>query len=107
MPAPSNNKPQQGGLASPYVKRILLVALLMAGGFTLMCFTGWWAVAYSHPQDSWGMLVFRWLFPVIGAAMVGGSFVLLNRPVGNVWEEFEASSDDEDADGIVSNMDGR
>ncbi len=72
-----------------------------------MCFTGWLAVAYSHSQDSWAMLAFRWLFPVAGAIMVVAGFVFLGRPIGNVWEEFEASSDDEDADEIVSNMDGR
>lgn len=53
------------------------------------------------------MLAFRWLFPVAGAIMVVAGFVFLGRPIGNVWEEFEASSDDEDADEIVSNMDGR
>lgn len=72
-----------------------------------MCVTGWLAVAYSHPQDSWAMLALRWVFPVSGAIMVAAGFVFLNRPVGNVWENFEASSDDEDANEIVSNMDGR
>ncbi|WP_239427522.1 hypothetical protein [Acetobacter ascendens] len=105
---PSNSNPhQKSALASPYVRRILLVALLLIGGFTLMCFTGWLAVTHSHVQDSWAMVAFRWLFPVIGAVMVVAGFVFLNRPVGNVWENFEASSDDEDADEIVSNMDGR
>lgn len=106
MPS-NNNPPQQGALASPYVRRVLLVAALWLGGFTLMCVTGWLAVAYSSAQDSWGMLAFRWVFPVIGAVMLVCGIVLLNKPVGNVWENFEASSDDGDADEIVSNMDGR
>ena len=109
MPAPSNSNPdQKNALASPYVRRVLLIALLVGGGFTLMCVTGWLAVAYRHPQDSWAMLALRWVFPVSGAIMVAAGFVFLNRPVAqNVWESFEASSDDEDADEIVSDMDGR
>lgn len=54
------------------------------------------------------MLALRWVFPVSGAIMVAAGFVFLNRPVAqNVWESFEASSDDEDADEIVSDMNGR
>lgn len=53
------------------------------------------------------MLAFRWVFPVMGAVMLVYGIVLLNKPVENVLESFEASSDDGDADAIVSNMDGR
>lgn len=90
--------------SSPYVRRLLWIVGCFAGGFALLCVSGWSLVVNGSTQDSAGVTALRWLPVATGAITVAVGFFLLSLPVPEDPEDFFLA---DDADGELERTDGK
>ncbi|GAN69646.1 hypothetical protein [Acetobacter orleanensis] len=90
--------------SSPYVRRLLWIAGCLAGGFAVLCVSGWSYVVNSSTQDTAWVTALRWLPIMAGVITVGVGFYLLYLPVPEDPEDFFLP---DDADGELERTDGK
>ncbi|MFT9026624.1 hypothetical protein [Acetobacter indonesiensis] len=90
--------------SSVYVRRLVLIAVCLLGGFTLLCISGWSLVMNASPSDTTLVTVLRWMPITLGVVTVLAGFFLLYLPVPADPEDFFLGND---ADSTVQKMDGK
>lgn len=80
---------------SVYTRRLVGVGGCFAGGFTLLCLSGWAMVAHSRPEDTTLVSAMRWLPILVGVAIIGAGFYLLQAPVKQTPVDFFQNSEND------------
>lgn len=60
--------------SSVYVRRLVLIAVCLLGGFTLLCISGWSLVMNASPSDTTLVTVLRWIPITLGVVTVLAGF---------------------------------
>lgn len=79
--------------SSAYTRRLIRVGACLAGGFTLVCVSGWMMVIQTRADDSGLLTLLRWVPVLAGVFIVVLGFYLLQAPIAenptDFFQEFD------------------
>lgn len=81
--------------SSAYTHRLIGIGCCFAGGFTVLCLSGWSMVVHSSSYDTTLVRILRWLPIGVGVMIVVAGFYLLQAPIKQNPTDFFQETDTE------------